>query len=428
MPSPLFDLDELVLQCRNDRARSYIKEAVSSYRAGAFRASIVATWIAVCFDIMEKFHELALAGDKAAEQEVAALERIRTTGDVRLALSFEREILSKAMKPFELVSHLEHLDLSRLLEDRNRCAHPSLVAEGEAYAPPGELARLHIRNAVATLLKHPPAQGKYALERLLADVRSELFPRKIADAQAWLASGALKKPRDSLIRNFVSVLLKDILLGEHGFESKQRYQAALSAVRDLHPQTWHEAVLEKLSPCIRQVADSKLDEVIKFFYDCRPAWDLVDPDVSQKILTFIRELPTDKFQYIEIALDIEEFSPDALRRIKRASLDEIDSVFWFALPPAIGDRLITLYLGSRSFAEANKIGRALAIQASDLTLDHAIRILSGVTDNPEILGSFDFPNLLAALHKKTKGIRDLGDFSMLLKEHGLEAFADDIPP
>ena len=94
MTSPLYDLDELVLQCRNERARNYIREAVSSYRAGAFRAAIVSTWIAVCFDIMQKFHELAIAGDAAAGKEAEALERIRANGDVTAAMRFEKDLLN----------------------------------------------------------------------------------------------------------------------------------------------------------------------------------------------------------------------------------------------------------------------------------------------------------------------------------------------
>ncbi|NOJ99880.1 hypothetical protein HMI51_44315, partial [Corallococcus coralloides] len=118
---------------------------MSSYRAGAFRAAIVSTWIAVCFDIMQKFHELAIAGDAAAGKEAEALERIRANGDVTAAMRFEKDLLNKAKSPFELVNNLEYIDLTRLYDDRNRCAHPSFVADGEAYSPPGELARLHIR-------------------------------------------------------------------------------------------------------------------------------------------------------------------------------------------------------------------------------------------------------------------------------------------
>ena len=58
MASLLSDLDELVLKCRDQKATSYVKEAVSCYKAGAFRSSIVSTWIAVSFDIIDKLKEL----------------------------------------------------------------------------------------------------------------------------------------------------------------------------------------------------------------------------------------------------------------------------------------------------------------------------------------------------------------------------------
>lgn len=43
MASPLSDLDELVLECRGEKAKNYIKEAVACYKSGAFRSLIVST-------------------------------------------------------------------------------------------------------------------------------------------------------------------------------------------------------------------------------------------------------------------------------------------------------------------------------------------------------------------------------------------------
>jgi hypothetical protein len=178
----LVDLDELVLLCRDDKARLYIVEAVACYRSGAYRSAIVATWIAVCYDIIDKFRELALSGDKNAEQYIAKIERARAANDFAQALILERDLLTIARDQFELISHLEHIDLSRLQEDRNRCAHPSLVSQDQAFAPSGELARLHLRSAVLHLLQHQPVQGKYALERLLNEVHSEYFPDAVPKA------------------------------------------------------------------------------------------------------------------------------------------------------------------------------------------------------------------------------------------------------
>jgi hypothetical protein len=93
LASPLEDLDELILRCRDVRTREYIREAVSSYRVGAFRSAIVGTWIAVCFDLIGKFRELALAGDKEAEKQVHELDALRRDEDLSRALKFEKSLL-----------------------------------------------------------------------------------------------------------------------------------------------------------------------------------------------------------------------------------------------------------------------------------------------------------------------------------------------
>jgi hypothetical protein len=150
------DLDELILLCRNDKAKSFIQEAVSCYKAGAYRQVIVATWIALVYDIIHKLQELELAGDANATRILEKYEKIRKAGDLRGSLDFERTILDVAMKDFELISDIEYIDLARLQEDRNRCAHPAMNANEEIYQPSPELARSHLRNAIEHLLQRPP--------------------------------------------------------------------------------------------------------------------------------------------------------------------------------------------------------------------------------------------------------------------------------
>jgi len=140
----LTDLDELVLLCRDDRARSYIAEAVACYKAGAFRMCIVATWIAVVFDLIRKLQELDLAGDSNATARLQSLEETTRQGDLNRSLQFEREILDTARSQLELITPLEHRDLERLRDDRHRCAHPTMNTLEEAYQPPAELARYHL--------------------------------------------------------------------------------------------------------------------------------------------------------------------------------------------------------------------------------------------------------------------------------------------
>jgi hypothetical protein len=101
--SHLVDLDELVLLCRDEKAKAYVTEAVSCYRAGAFRAAIVVTWVAVCYDIIDKLREIALAGDKEAATSVQSIDDARQRNDIPWLLRFEKDILDLVEEKFALL-------------------------------------------------------------------------------------------------------------------------------------------------------------------------------------------------------------------------------------------------------------------------------------------------------------------------------------
>jgi hypothetical protein len=146
----LSDLDELIISCRTDEARNYVSDAVACYKAGAFRASIVAVWIAVVYDLLAKIAELALGGDAEAQQitnEVADLQPRVEAGDrgaLRRILEIERDILEIATENFGFFEGQQVLDLRRIQDDRNRCAHPTYQGKDQPYSPSAELARTHL--------------------------------------------------------------------------------------------------------------------------------------------------------------------------------------------------------------------------------------------------------------------------------------------
>jgi hypothetical protein len=119
----LADLDELALRCRDAKARIYLREAISCYKAGAMRAAIISTWIALAFDFIDKLATLEMQGDKQAIAFAAEFRKIRESGDIAGSLKFEKMILERAHKELALISDLEYEDLDRLYRDRHRCAH-----------------------------------------------------------------------------------------------------------------------------------------------------------------------------------------------------------------------------------------------------------------------------------------------------------------
>ena len=161
MQPRLADLDELLLSVRDRNSRIYAAEALAAYRAGAFRAAVVATWIATSYDILSKVRELASQGNAEAEtlrvEFDAAVEK-HEAGDgagLKKLQEIERGLLATAAS-FEFLSASERAEMDRLFEDRHRCAHPAFTSGTVLFAPSGELVRLHLVNIIRFLLRFPP--------------------------------------------------------------------------------------------------------------------------------------------------------------------------------------------------------------------------------------------------------------------------------
>jgi hypothetical protein len=418
LPSSLEDLDELILRCRDEKARQYIAEAVASYRAGAFRSAIVATWIAVCFDVIEKFRELALAGDKEAERQVQDVETTRRTGDLSRALKFERELLELARDKFELISPLEYIDLDRLQADRNRCAHPSLTSEDQAYVPSAELARLHLHSAVTHLLQHPPVQGKYALDRLVKEIDSDYFPSSAKAARVAFGSGPLRRPRESLVRNLVLVLCKALLKDKPDWKRRSRISAALQAIQELHPAYCSKALMETLSNMFRGVSDEALLATINFLQSVPDSWQYLEADVRQRLENYVSSLPSDDIDELDFLLRYVPLQGYARSRVKVATKKELRDKVPFDLPTEVADRCIDLYLESRSSDDANDWAKFLMIYSGDFTADHVRRLLQNAGKNAKVRGSSQLGQLVTKLRSHNKLPDD--EFESLLQQNGLE--------
>lgn len=421
MASPLEDLEELTLRCRDFKAKLYIGEAVSSYRVSAYRSSIVACWIAVCFDVIEKIRELALAGDKEAEKHVHEIDLTRRTGDINRALKFERELLTIAKDKFELISPLEYIDLERLQADRNRCAHPSLTADDQAYAPSAELARLHIHSAVTHLLQHPPAQGKYALDRLIQDVESDYFPTDSKTAKVSFAAGPLRRPRESLVRNAVLVFVKVLLKEKPDYKRRMRINAALAAIRELHPAPFSATLTDRLSALFRGLPDPLLSSATYFLRDVGDTWPYLDPDIHLRIQNYVIGLPEVDLDDLEFLLKYQPLQKQARTRVQKITRKEIENILFFDMPTEVADQFITIFLTSTSFDDANACAKQMMLHSTDFTKDHITRLLASSSKNPQVRGCFQLGALIAKLRGR-KRIPEK-EFEELLVKNDLEEFS-----
>lgn len=402
MASPLSDLDELVLRCRSEAAKSYITEAVKCYRGGAFRSAIISCWIAVVFDAVDKFRELALSGDAAAKQHVDAFDRARAKDDISASLKFEKGILAACLNEFELISTIEHLDLERLRDDRNRCAHPSMTIEGEVFMPSAELARVHIRSAVEHFLQHPPAQGKYALDRLFAEVNSEYFPIEHEKALVSFEGGPLRNARSSLVRNFVIILLKKVLREECSEKESLKIYSALNAVRTMHATAFSETLDQKASEIARSISDQEIKKIMLTSCEVQSFWDHLDADIKQKTLLYAEDLPGADMEFIEKMTAMPAFADAIEKRLSKATRKELANLSFWAPPPQVLNRIVSLYSESSSYAQANLLASVVKRYAPDYGPDEVRQIIKACGENGQIRDSHEVSGVISALRKHSK--------------------------
>lgn len=401
----LADLDELVLTCADPRSRTYIKEAVLCYKAGAYRSSVVACWIAVAFDLVDKIRELAATGDSQAQAELGRFETIQRTNDLPGALKFEKGLPDIARDKFEFISHLQHKDLVRLMEDRNRCAHPSMVSDAEVFEASAELARLHIANAVHSVLSQPVAQGKAAFERVMRDIDSSYFPTRQKDVIAFLSAGPMGKPKRALFRSVVSVLVRTLFSAEDKGSRVIRSRIALLGLKDMHPNMWTEDFPAPLSKLIKNTTDDEGLVIISssiVMHHGLNTWEYLDEVDRLKISRFVEAFPSEHLTDIDYILDTRgssqhELYPFAAKRMEQASYKEIVTTEWsLFVPHEAMSALVVHYSHSSNFANANEIGKSIRslISSVDSFASHMREIIRYAAQNSQIIGSVEFPKIV----------------------------------
>jgi hypothetical protein len=395
----LSDLDELVLRCRGTAARAYIGEAVGCYKAGAFRASIVASWTAISYDFLDKLRELELSGDARAKAYLEKFEGARQSGNWKASLEFERSLLETARIEFELISPVEATDLKRLEEDRNRCAHPSMSSSHDPYHPSAELARTHIKNAVIYFLEHPPVQGKAAFDRLAADIQSEYFPTETQQALEVFRSGPLAKARLPLVRALLIALAKELL--QKGWNSRDRARrfAALTATLEMYRAEGEKILGEVLPDLMLRVPDDTYYRVIFYLANVKVSWDLAGEAVRIKAGEYIENGDEEgEKRFLHYAVRIGPLREKAKKRMAAAKLETFAKVLRVDASPDCLDIALRRFELASSFREAERVFEVLILPLGSILETRDVeRIVAAFVANRQITFAMRMPSLLHQL-------------------------------
>ncbi|MEQ4537961.1 MAG: hypothetical protein ABN479_03360 [Billgrantia sp.] len=300
----LTDLDELVQRVRNVHPRNYLNEAIVAYRAGAYRAALITTWIAVCVDIIEKVRELSAAGDGAAKVIEQRLDKIDPS-DPTAMLSFERELLDIAADDLELISVIEKAHLERLKEDRNICAHPTFSKDGSQFSPLAETALSFIVQSSNYLLIHPPVKGKVVINKIYELINEPSFPTTDEKAFDILSSeNNLGRVRNGSVRNLVIILLKRLFRDEDRLSPDllKKICAALGAISRLNPEIYRDVLETKLSQMLSEAGDKQLKRVLPFLNRRHEEWSKIENAVKVRLEGLVASMNTDELVSYQPAL------------------------------------------------------------------------------------------------------------------------------
>lgn len=124
-----FILEDQMEKVVNPQTKEYLKEVVSCYRNGNYRASVVVLYTTLIFDLMQKIITLKDVYDEE-KAKVIYDEIKKKQKNNPFDPSWETYLIDEIYKNMEIISKVEKEELEHLKKERNYAAHP-IVSEGE---------------------------------------------------------------------------------------------------------------------------------------------------------------------------------------------------------------------------------------------------------------------------------------------------------
>lgn len=409
----LSDLDELLQSVRNKYAQEYLKEAIIAYRAGAYRASVISTWISICVDIIQKIKELSIGEDAAAKQLEATLNAIQPT-DVRGMLDFENDLLRIANEDLGIISLIEKIHLERIKEDRNVCAHPTFSADGSQFVPPPELARSYIVQAANYLLINAPLKGKVVVKSIFELITANSFPTDKEKAfQVLNSEQYLGRVKDSAIRNIVIILFKRLFKDEDKISPELLTQitSALSAINRINSEVFRAVCSDNLVKLLANSTDLTLKRLLPALKRIPEIWIYVEEAIQHRLEQLIVNMEVGElvsYRVSTTASIIPSLNEHFQNSIIDLNRNDLKTLLKDSPAEALVDKAIEFFVTSGSFDSAYSNGTQVLLKYADFINDKKLsEIFEGVYINSsyrinQILNAGGISEFFAMLYSATK--------------------------
>ncbi len=419
-------LEELSLRCLDEQSRLHIREAVKCYEGGAYRAAIISTYVSVCFDLISKLKNLAAGGDAEAvtlDTKLTNLRDLQNAGDASARgglLNFEKNLLEEFKSKFEFFGFNEYEELARLRADRNRCAHPTFLISANAYNPPPELARLHIRNAIELVLSQEPKQGKAALEEIHSVILSAYFPKGELDAIERLKGSELATARTSLINAVVDDLAFGWPTPGNRYYRKLPAVHALIAAVQMHPNV----AAMRLAKAMEKLLKSSDKDHVHFGAVIAVRIPVVGEMASLTAQIVINNWimspdTTSRANAIKNAIKVSWLTSFALKAAQTLTSEELEKAT-NDIPQVLLDRSAEIFSSVKTWSEANSVASSHVVKYADKYTEKNVEtiIKAAATKKADLQGSGGFDRFMKTVARENP--IGLDGLNLILTSYNLE--------
>lgn len=410
------DLSELEAEVKSHDSRPHFREAVQAYRAGAYRACIVETWVAITLDLMSKISRMADEGEGEAIKKRDVINKAFTGKDIKKQQDAERNVLDWA-KELGILDERQHKELKRIKDDRNASAHPTTSDLEAPYSPSSEVARAHLATAVDCALGLPGTIGRAVVDRFMHHVNSGIFPtgEKLNTRMRERYYDAVRPAnRKSLVTAAVKLAI-ECDVEESGDVDRDtllmRYRGCVTALYHINDELVKEVLVEKISKL--QAKTMEDDETILRFIGAVGHLECAWREAGEAFVDQAEQLL--KSASIETLMRHGALAgglPEAERlhktfesRVSECTTDE--ALFERLLATMTSNRAslldpcIAAMEQARNFrAGAAAVARIQPI-AEHLTADHIARIGKATRENDQVFQAFQTPYNLQTLVKES---------------------------
>lgn len=391
------DLESMLLKVEDRESREHFAEAVRSYGAGAFRAAIISTWVAVAFDLISKMRYLAEEGG-AARTLIQGLEESISKGDVRALQVFENGLLG-ACEELNIIDKNDLRILKRLQEDRHLCAHPAYVSTLVPFSPTPELTRSHMASAIDSVLATSPIQEK-GIDRVFREnIAGRAFPSDLNDLREYLREQYFGKHRESAQRKISELIVKSCISLPEDLEERAlisvRYARCAQSLELVSPVRLHDAIESVVKKMVARdnLKESEMLSAVASLGRFPEFWQHLSDSYIGRIVACVANVGVDEL--IESRVfgatladlsrrgDLESALSARLEDVNASALVQVHIL---DPSPCSLARLIDKFVDAESYQVALDTLPVLADEASKFSIEQVERICRASAENSQIYG------------------------------------------